>query len=256
MGDNRLIVLGSSSGLPQPARASSGYLLKKDEDLSLIDCGSGVTSSFLRRGFKSLDVSRIFITHTHPDHVSDLPLFIQLTYLDGRTASLDIYLPTEFVAPFKQCLTAVYLIEEKLPFDLNLIGFKQGAVYEGAFKLTAVGNRHLQGYAEFIDNLGLPNRMESYSFRIEVGGKSVFYSSDIASYQDVQPHLDGQDVVVLESTHIDLDEFLRDAPGRDVGRFVLTHLGTDDEVATINQMAAKAGLENLVTAVDGLEIDV
>jgi len=256
MGENKLIVLGSSSGLPQAARANSGYLLKAGEDLSLIDCGSGVTSSFLRRGFDSLDVSRIFITHTHPDHVTDLPIFVQLTYLNGRTAPLDLYIPAEFVAPFRQYLTAVYLIEDKLLFDLNLIGYKQGVVYEGSFKLTAVGNRHLQGYTEFIDSLGLPNRMECYSFVIELAGKSVFYSSDVASYDDVRTRLDGHDVVILESTHIDLDEFLQHAPSLKVGRFVVTHLGTDDEVAAINRMAAKAGLGDLVTAVDGLEIDI
>lgn len=256
MSDNKLIVLGSASGLPQAARACSGYLLKVGADLSLIDCGSGVTSSFLRRGFDSLDVGRVFITHTHPDHVSDLPLFIQLTYLNGRTEPLEVYLPNEFVMPFKQYLTSVYLIEEKLPFDLNLIGYKQGVVYDGSFRLTALSNRHLQGYAEFIDGLELPNRMECYSFVIEVGDKSVFYSSDIASYDDVGTELDNRDVVVLESTHIDLDEFFQDAPGLRVGCYVITHLGTDEEVAAINRMAAKAGISTLVTATDGMEIDI
>jgi len=256
MGENKLTVLGSSSGLPQANRATSGYLLKVGEDLSLIDCGGGVTSSFLRRGFDSLDVSRVFVTHTHPDHVTDLPLFIQLTYLNGRTEPLDLYLPAEFVSCFRQYLTGVYLIEDKLPFDLNLIAYREGPVYEGSFTLTAIGNQHLSGYAEFIDNLGLPNRMECFSFRIDIGEKTVFYSSDIASYDDVRSHLEGRDVVVLESTHLDLDEFFRHAPAMKVGRFVITHLGTDRDVASINQMAAKAGLANLVTAVDGLEIDI
>jgi ribonuclease BN (tRNA processing enzyme) len=251
---NSLTILGSSSGMPQADRATSGYVLKVQERLSLLDCGGGVCSSFVRCGFDPLAIERIFVSHTHSDHVCELPLVIQMVYLAGRKDKLDIYVPSEFVAPLKTYLTAVYLIEEKLPFTVNIIGYEDGFTFSEDFRLTAIGNRHLQGHAELISELKLPNKMQCHSFDIKVGDKSLFYSSDVFSFEDVRNHLDGRDYVVLESTHIDLEEFFDFTQAANVGRYVITHLGTLEEVAGIEQRARKAGLENLVMAVDGMEL--
>ncbi|MCF6334560.1 MAG: sigma 54-interacting transcriptional regulator [Spirochaetales bacterium] len=86
-------VLGSSSGLPSADKATSGYLLKNNDSLTLIDCGGGVTQSFLKRGFNPLNVDRICISHTHSDHVCELSLFLQLIYLHKRKRPLDLFLP-------------------------------------------------------------------------------------------------------------------------------------------------------------------
>ncbi len=254
MNDNKLIILGSSSGLPQADRACSGYVLKTRESLSLIDCGGGVTSSFLRRGLNPLDVDRIFISHTHPDHVIELPLFLQLLHLKKRTRIVTLYLPADFIEPLRQYLPSVYIIEDKLPFELDWVGYEPGFVYNGDFTLTAVGNKHLDAYRELIEINRLPNRMQCCSFEMAAAGRQIFYSADIADYDDIRPHLDGKDIVILESTHVDLGEFIAHAQTIKVGRYVITHLGTDEEVKEINRKISKAGLDNVTTAVDGLEI--
>ena len=185
MPENAFIILGVSSGMPQPGQACSGYVLRTGSELSLIDCGGGISAAFVSNGFDPLQVERIFISHTHPDHVSDLPLFIQMVYLAGRKDPVDIYLPEEFVEPFENYLRAVYLIREKLPFKLNILGYESGVIYEGNFKLTAIGNRHLQEYAPFIEKYGLPNRMQCHSFDIEVAGRTLFYSADVFDLEDI-----------------------------------------------------------------------
>ena len=81
MSDYNFTVLGTSSGMPQPGMACSGYVLRTGRELSLIDCGGGVSAAFAACNFDPLQVERVFISHTHPDHVSDLPLFIQMIYL-------------------------------------------------------------------------------------------------------------------------------------------------------------------------------
>ncbi len=257
---NSFTILGSSSGMPQADRACAGYLLKTGESLTLIDCGGGVTSSFLRCGFDPLDVDRVFISHTHPDHCCELPLFIQMIYLAGRTRPLDIYLPEEFVEPFRAFLPAVYVIPEKLPFDLSLHGYTDGFVFENGFTLRAIGNRHLHGYAEYVGDLQLANKMQCHSFRIEVpassGGsaRSLFYSADVRDFDDLKPHLNNVDYAVLELTHIGLEQFFGFAPSASVGKFIITHLGSTDETAEIELMAEKAGLDNLRIAQDGLQL--
>jgi ribonuclease BN (tRNA processing enzyme) len=254
---NSFTILGSSSGMPQATRACSGYLLKTGKSLSLIDCGGGVTASFLRCGFRPLDVDRVFISHTHPDHCCDLPLFIQMQYLAGRLKPLEIYLPEEFVEPFRAFMNAVYLLPDKLPFDMNVIGCRNGFVFSDAFRLTMIGNRHLHGYVDYIDRLRLPNRMQCHSFMIEVdGGKSLFYSADIRDLNDMASYLDGHDYVVIETTHIDLDQLMEQAAVAGMGKFVLTHLGTADEVDHIRQKIAKGASDRFIIAHDGLTLEL
>jgi len=255
-GSNTITILGSSSGLPQAGRATAGYALNVGSDISLIDCGGGVTSSFLACGLDPLDVERIFISHTHPDHCCDLPLFLQLEYLNQRTKSLELFLPDEFVEPFKAYLNAVYVIPEKMPFELVFNGYSDGFKYSGNFSLKAIGNAHLKGYTELIDRLGLPNKMQCHSFEIEVAGKTIFYSADVADLSEVTGHLDGKALVIAEPTHLDFERFLQIAQTAKVGKYVVSHLGNADEVERIEQMARKAGIDNLITAIDGLRIDL
>jgi ribonuclease BN (tRNA processing enzyme) len=252
MTGNTFTLLGTSSGLPQAARAASGYVLKTGASLSLFDCGGGVTSSFMRRGFTPRQVERVFISHTHPDHVCELPLLIQLMYLTGNKNRLDLYLPEEFVEPFRAFMPALYLFPEKLPFEINLIGYADGYVYEGEFSLKAIGNCHLKGYDKYIEEFGYSNRMQSHSFKISVKDKSLLYSGDLGSLADVREHLDGLDYVIIEATHVDFGEFLEFTSNIRVGQYILTHLGSQREVLELNQRARDNGLHNIITAVDGM----
>ena len=222
--------------------------------MSVIDCGGGVTASFLKRGYDPLQVDRMFITHTHPDHCCDIPLFIQLIYLSGRKERFDLFLPEEFVDPFKVFLNAVYIPPEKLPFELTINGYREGFEYTGDFELRAHGNKHLQGYKEIIGKLGLPNKMQSHSFEVEVGDKKIFYSGDITGFDEIKPFIRNADYVVMEMTHVKLEEFFEEAGQYDGVRFVISHLGDRNQVEEINLFVRKAGVENVLMSIDGMEL--
>lgn len=256
MPKSSIIVLGSSSGVPQAGRASSGYLLKTGDSATLFDCGGGVTMSFLQTGIDPLEIDRIFISHTHPDHVSDLPLMIQLIYLKGRTKPLEIFLPEEFVEIFKKYLNAVYLLVEKIPFELKIAGYGDGFKYEGNLKIKAIGNSHLKRYAELVEEHNLPNKMMCHSFEIEFGDKSLFYSADIGEYAEIKTYLYNRDLAIVEAAHIDLEQFIADAPEFSTKTLVISHLGSVEDVAQIKELIQKAGLENVVIAEDGLEFEL
>ncbi len=254
MTGNYFTILGSSSGMPQPERACSGYVLQVDEELTLIDCGGGVASAFLNFGFDPLQVKRVFISHTHPDHVSDLPLFIQMVYLAGQKDSLDVFLPEEFVPSFENYIRALYLLPEKLPFRLNINGYQDGYIFKGSFKLAAFGNNHLKGYAPFIEKYNLPNKMQSHSFLIEVAGKSLFYSADVYDFEDIKEYLTGQDYVFIEATHLDFDQFIKYVPQLNIGQYIITHLGNPMEIKELRKKIGDSGLKNIRLAKEGLKI--
>ena len=238
--------------MPSADRATSGYALKTGDSISLIDCGGGVCSSFLKCGLDPRQVDRVFVSHTHPDHCCELPLLIQMVYLAGRREPLDLFLPEEFVNPFRTYLRSVYLIIERMPFELKLTGYESGFRYTGPFELTAIGNLHLKGYADFVERLDLPNRMQCNSLQVVTEGRSLFYSSDITSLDEIKDHVRGADYLVVESTHIELESLPQMVDESGVKRIVLTHLGTDDEVAKIVERIRQSGPENVTIAYDGL----
>ena len=58
MSGSVFIVLGSSSGMPKANRACAGYALQVGGGLSVMDCGGGVCSSFLKAGLDPCDIER------------------------------------------------------------------------------------------------------------------------------------------------------------------------------------------------------
>ena len=224
--------------------------------MSLFDCGGGVTSSFLRRGLYPLDLDRIFISHTHPDHVCEIPLMIQMVYLAGRTDPLQLFVPEEFAEPLTRYLPALYLFKEKLPFELEISGYGPGLVYERDFSVTAHANQHLVGNKEVVMEHGYPNRMQSHSFTVTMGGTRWLYSGDLGSFEDIRGCLEGVELALIESTHIDFDEFLRIAPTLGIGKIVLTHLADAESVRTIEARVRQAKVYNIVFAADGLVLDI
>jgi len=257
LSDNSFTILGSSSGQPQAERACSGYLLQTGESLSLIDCGGGVTSSFLRCGFDPMKLDRIFISHTHSDHCCELPLMIQLLHVRQSNRRLDVFIPDEYVRPFLAMLNAMYLFPQHIAVDLQIHGYADGFMYQGdGFSLRAIANQHLEKAAPLIEEYDVSNRMQCHSFRVETETRSLLYSADLGSFEDIAGHLDGLDYAIVESTHIDMGALFESARSSGVGRFVLTHLGEKQDRDNLTAQIEAVGLDNVSLATDGLRLEM
>ncbi|MDJ0629003.1 MAG: MBL fold metallo-hydrolase [Rhodobacter sp.] len=79
----KLTVLGSGSPEPHVARASSGYLLEIGEDLILFDCGGGVFDNLVRAGRRPSDVTHLFFSHLHSDHMMDYARLVHAAWDEG-----------------------------------------------------------------------------------------------------------------------------------------------------------------------------
>lgn len=253
MSRDTFTVLGSSSGLPQADRACSGYVLKTGESLSLIDCGGGVSSSFLRCGFDPWKLDRVFVSHTHSDHCCELTLVVQMLHVLGSKRRLDLFVPDEFVRPLLAYLNAVYMFPQHVAPALHIQGYGDGFVYQGdGFELKAIANQHLEKAAELIERYDVPNRMQCHSFRLSTSGGTLLYSSDLTDFDDIAPHLHDLDYAVIESTHVSLDRLLQHARSSSIGRYILTHLGGEEETAAIQRQVSQSGQTHVSLAFDGL----
>lgn len=73
-----ITLLGTGTPAPSLQRQSSGYLLRVGEDVIVIDHGPGAAHRLLEAGARPTDVTHLFFTHLHYDHIADYPrLFLQ-----------------------------------------------------------------------------------------------------------------------------------------------------------------------------------
>ncbi len=254
-----LTFLGSSSGMPSPSRYCSSLLLQTDKINLLVDCGEGVSFSLLKYKIDPLLVDSIFVSHSHVDHVGGLFLLIQLMYLLHRTSPLDVYLPEEALPGVKHFLHTCYLFPEKLNFRLSFFPITSGFKFEAQdLSLEAHPNRHLTANQTAIEDLGLENRMQSFSFILKLRDKKIVYSGDVQTVGDLAEIVVGADILITECMHPDLSELFSLITEKGVKSTILTHIPPEleDQQEEILQRAAQMGLTRLSFASDGLRISV
>ncbi len=87
--------LGTSSGVPTRGRNVSSVALRLPQrsELWLFDCGEATQHQFLRSELRVSQLSRIFITHMHGDHVFGLPGLLASLGMAGTCEGIDLYGP-------------------------------------------------------------------------------------------------------------------------------------------------------------------
>ncbi|MEX0278861.1 MAG: MBL fold metallo-hydrolase [Ruegeria sp.] len=88
----KLTILGSGSPEAYARRASSGYLLEVDNDVILFDCGGGVFDNLLRAGRSPSDITHLFFSHLHTDHMMDYARLVHAAWDEGA-APLKVFGP-------------------------------------------------------------------------------------------------------------------------------------------------------------------
>ncbi len=122
--------------------------------------------------------------------------------------------------------------------------------------LRAHPNRHLVGNRTAIEELKMPNKMQSFCFVLNISGRTIVYSSDIESTKDLAEIVDGADVLITECVHPRLEELLSLIAEKKVKSVFLTHVPPELEAKEkeILQRSKKMGIDSLAFAHDGLSV--
>ncbi|WP_427162924.1 ribonuclease Z [Aliinostoc sp. HNIBRCY26] len=91
----QITFLGTSSGVPTKSRNVSSVALRLPQraEFWLFDCGEGTQHQLLRSELKTSQISRIFVTHMHGDHIFGLTGLLASCGLAGNVERVDIYGP-------------------------------------------------------------------------------------------------------------------------------------------------------------------
>lgn len=80
----KITCLGTGSPESHARRASSGYLVEVGDDKILLDCGGGVVSRLIEIGIMPRDITHLFFTHLHSDHMMDYARLIHAAWDEGK----------------------------------------------------------------------------------------------------------------------------------------------------------------------------
>jgi len=72
----RLTILGSGTPSPSLRRQSSGYLIELPGKTIVVDHGGGAFQRFLETGRQPTEVTHLFLSHLHSDHILDVPRLV------------------------------------------------------------------------------------------------------------------------------------------------------------------------------------
>lgn len=196
----QLVLLGTGTPVMTSNRYQSSLAIIVDEQPYIVDCGSGILerlSNARAMGVKGLDnpkLTRLFVTHFHPDHTLGLPGFIISPWNMQRWDTLKIYGPKGIKKKVKGLLK-VYKdgINEHLynnpkdmhPLDVKTTNIKEGIFYkDDLVTVEAITVVH--------------GSFEAYAFKFVTPDKTIVVSGDTCPVDILHKKAKGCDILVHE----------------------------------------------------------
>jgi len=191
----KLTILGSGYFIPTKTRNNSGYLLEIANELILLDSGSGVLRQYLKTDRSLWEISKIFYSHLHLDHIADLlPILFTRKYSEPENqedTELLIFAHKDFLPIIEgyENLFGKWIINEKFPYSFR-------PIEPGNYSFTSFEVKVFQGNHT-------PQSL-MYSFK-DSTGKLLLYASDTDLSDELILASKGVDLLIIECSCTDTD---------------------------------------------------
>jgi ribonuclease Z len=233
----RLVFCGTGFPYLTVSQASTCLIVQTGDGKSyLFDIGSGSASRINAMEIPGNDLTNVFISHTHTDHIGDLGPFWSQAYLSGRTNPIELYGPsgpnhelglTYFVENFLKSYTWDFETRRGMvdtsgqAINIHEFDYAQTQVIydQDDFQVTAFPAIH-----------GIDGAV---SFRIDWNDLSVVFSGDTDVNQFLLENSHNVDVIILET--FAPEEYFLESFGWPEGMY-------DGSVSTSHIPAERAGL--------------
>ena len=210
-------LLGTGSPIPEPGRLApasprdrmnAATLVHAGEEILLFDAGRGVVERLSQAGVKGRDITAVFLTHFHSDHIVGLPdlwLTSRLTLAwGGRTKPMEVIGPAGSKA-LTESIAKAYAPDISARPDqpqIDLVGRdfeSDGVVFDrNGVRVSAFTVDH--GPAK-----------PAVGYRIDYKGRSVLISGDTRKHENVIKYGTGVDLLLHEVLAVK-PEVLQNAP--------------------------------------------
>ena len=239
----KITFLGTSAGVPTRARNVSAVALRLPQrgEAWLFDCGEGTQQQLLRSDLNISQLTRVFITHLHGDHVYGLMGLLATCGMSGHASRIDLYGPRgleQYVSDVSRRtqLHASYPLEVRtvepgpvfeddeyvvtcapLKHRLPAFGFRvEEKDRPGHFdveraRAEGIPEGPLYGRLKRGERVTLPDgrTFEGVDFRgPDIRGRSVVYCTDTIYCRAAVELSRGADLLIHEATFAEADEAL------------------------------------------------
>ena len=194
----RVVLLGTRSGpAPDAQRLGTSTLIFAGPETLLFDCGRALTTGMARLAINPADVTKVFLTHLHSDHIVSLPELILFPWASqGRSAALQVWGPDGTRSMIKHLLEAFSFdihirrdVDEKYsPEGIRVIAndIREGVVHEANGVTVS---------AFFVDHGPVK---PAFGYRIHYQGHSVVISGDTKPSESLVKSSQNVDVLIHE----------------------------------------------------------
>jgi ribonuclease BN (tRNA processing enzyme) len=244
---SEVVFIGTSDAFGAGGRRQSAILLRSRSGTTLLDCGATTGSGLDAMGISRDEIETILVSHFHGDHFGGVPLLLLAAlYEDQRKHPLRIAGPPGIERRVRELAFAMgYDMQGRdWSFDIQFEELPAGHELE-------LGPARVRSFETHHSPDAIP-----HGLIVETGAERIAYSGDTGWFDSLPEQVAGSNLFICECTYHSFDfeyhlnhEVLVDRRDRfDVGRFVLTHLGTE--------MVQHRGSSEFETADDGLKLRV
>ena len=221
----------------------------------MLDCGAGTLHALARYDLKWEEMTHLFISHFHVDHVGELAsLFQAFKYgmQGGRMSTLTVVGP---LGLDRVVLGLKHAFGEKL--------FSPG--FPVQFRLLPPGGHIQLGRTGRLSVAKTPHTDESLAVRIDAPTASLCYTGDTAYSEELAAFFNGADLLISECSfrerregvpHLSIRDAAKTAAEARASRLIVTHFYFD-----VDEAALKAELQNeysgeVLIGKDGMSIEL
>lgn len=222
--------LGTCSGTePMPNMHHCSFVIETENYNYWFDAGENCAHRAHTTGIDVMKTRALFVSHPHLDHVGGLPNLLacmrKLVWRQKRKLVCDNTMEVFFPGlPYFQMLKSVACNGSstfRFLFTMNEHEVEDGLLYEDEIiKVSALHNHHMKEDGS--------NGWHSYSYLIELEGKKIVYSGDVAEPAELDPFMEGGcDLYIMETGHHPVSDVCEYAISRGAKELIFNHHGRE-----------------------------
>ena len=250
----KITFLGTGAASLQKNRDYTATAIEVGDSVYLIDAGASVFSKMLDYGVNPSRLRAVFITHAHFDHVSGLPMLVNIfswtkTYGD---------IPVSYYFPEQRSIDSVVEFIDAIGEGKSVRGdfktYGAGIIYEDQnIKVFAIPTNHLA------KKDGMPM---SYAFAVCADKKTVVFSGDLSRELDSEEIFDflereKTDVFICELAHFSPRRLLERTKDLPIKELYFNHIAESEKLVSEIEEIRRSGYKFTVSlARDGQFLEV